>query len=187
MSRLPLETPRLRLRRFHQGDLESFLTYRNHPEVARYQSWVRWSRDQGIDFIEDQQRVEPGDFAHWFQYAIELTETGELIGDCGLCVKINRPRTAEIGFSVAPAHQRKGLAREAVEAVVDHAVNDLGVERIIAVAMKGNDRSAALLRHLGMRHGPPLRVWFKGEWSAELRFAVDDEEWRTRAIERSAS
>ncbi len=181
MSRLPLETPRLRLRRFCQGDLNPFLTYRNHPEVARYQSWVRWSREQGIDFIQDQQRVEPGDFAHWFQYAMELKESGELIGDCGLCVKINRPRTAEIGFSLAPGHQRQGLAREAVEAIIDHALNELGVERIIAVAMKDNDRSAALLLSLGMRHGPPERVWFKGHWNAELRFVIDDEDWRMRA------
>ena len=181
MARLPLETPRLILRRFRESDLEPFLTYRNQPEVARYQSWVHWSRDQGVEFIRDQQVVEPGDLGRWFQYAMEMRETGELVGDCGLCVKVAVPKTAEIGFSLAPEHQRKGLATEAVEAVVDQAVRELEVERIIAVAMRDNDRSAALLRRVGLRHGSPERVWFKGQWNEELRFALPAAEWLARA------
>jgi RimJ/RimL family protein N-acetyltransferase len=181
MARLPLETPRLLLRRFREEDLEPFLTYRNQPEVARYQSWVRWSRDQGVEFIREQRQVDPGDLGRWFQYAMELKETGELIGDCGLCVKVVTPKTAEIGFSVAPEHQRKGFATEAVEAVVDHAVRELRVERITAVAMRDNDRSAMLLRRLGLSHGPPERVWFKGQWNEELRFALAREDWLARA------
>lgn len=181
MARLPLETPRLLLRRFREEDLEPFLTYRNQPEVARYQSWIRWSRDQGVEFIREQRQADPGDLGRWFQYAMELKETGELIGDCGLCVKVATPKTAEIGFSVAPGHQRKGFATEAVEAVVDHAVRELGVERIIAVAMRDNDRSATLLHRLGLRHGPPERVWFKGQWNEELRFALASEDWLARA------
>lgn len=177
----PLETPRLILRRFREADLEPFLAYRNQPEVARYQSWIHWSQDQGIELIRDQQGVEPGDLGRWFQYAMELRESGELVGDCGLCVKVAVPKTAEIGFSLAPEHQRKGLATEGVAAVVDYAVRELGAARIIAVAMRDNDRSTALLRRLGLSHGKPERVWFKGQWNEELRFAIPAEQWLGRA------
>jgi aminoglycoside 6'-N-acetyltransferase len=114
---------------------------------------------------------------------MELKGSGELVGDCGLCVKVAVPKTAEIGFSLAPEHQRKGLASEAVTAVVDHAVRELGVQRIIAVVMRDNDRSATLLSRLGLRHGSPERVWFKGQWNEELRFALPAEEWLAR-VER---
>jgi RimJ/RimL family protein N-acetyltransferase len=181
MALLPLETPRLILRRFRQEDLEPFLSYRNHPDVARYQSWVRWSREQGIDFIGDQQAVEPGDLGRWFQYAIELKDGGILVGDCGVCLKVAVPKTAEIGFSLAPEHQRRGLAKEAVERVIDHAVRELNVERVIAIVMRDNDRSSALLRRLGLRHGHPERVWFKGTWAEELRFSLDRADWLARA------
>jgi RimJ/RimL family protein N-acetyltransferase len=181
MALLPLETSRLILRRFREEDLEPFLCYRNHPDVARYQSWVRWSREQGLDFIRDQQEVQPGDLGRWVQYAIELKDSGVLIGDCGVCLKVAVPKTAEVGFSLAPEHQRRGLATEAVERVVEHAIRDLNVERVVAIVMRDNDRSAALLRRLGLRHGQPERVWFKGQWAEELRFSLDREAWLARA------
>lgn len=34
-----LETVRLTIRRIERSDVDPFLTYRNDPEVAKYQSW----------------------------------------------------------------------------------------------------------------------------------------------------
>jgi RimJ/RimL family protein N-acetyltransferase len=178
---LPLETPRLILRRFREEDLEPFLAYRNHPEVARYQSWVQWTREQGVDFLRDQQRVEPGEPGRWFQYAIELKAGGALIGDCGICLKAQVPRTAEIGFSLAPEHQRKGLAVEAVSRIMEHAFRELRIERIVATVIQGNERSATLLDRLGLRPGQPEKVWFKGQWFEEVRFSLDRARWLARS------
>lgn len=178
---LPLETPRLILRRFRDDDLEPFLVYRNHPEVARYQSWTQWTREQALDFFRDQKRVDPGDLGRWFQYAMELKDGGALVGDCGLCMKVERPRTAEIGFSLAPEHQRQGLAFEAVSRLVDCAFREMGVTRIVATAIRDNDRSAALLDRLGLKPGIPERVWFKGQWAEELRFSLSRADWLVRS------
>lgn len=177
MSFLPLETPRLILRRFQDEDLETFLVYRNHPDVARYQSWLQWSRDQAVDFLREQQSVNPGTLGRWFQYALELKSTGGLVGDCGMCLKTETPRTSEVGFSLAPEHQRQGLATEAVSRIVDHAFRELGVERMVAVVIRDNVPSASLLRRLGFRSGHPEKVWFKGSWREELRFSQKREEW----------
>lgn len=176
-----LHTFRLVLRRFQDGDLEPFLAYRNHPEVARFQSWVEWTREQGIDFIRDQKRVEPGDFGRWFQLAMVDRASGELIGDCGICLKVEIPRTAEIGFSVAPKHQRRGFGREAVSRLLVHAFEDLSVDRVIATVIQDNERSASLLHGLGFGHGPPERVWFKDRWCEELRFSLDRSAWTVRS------
>lgn len=177
MAFLPLETPRLILRRFRYEDLEPFLDYRNHPSVARYQSWIQWTREQALDFLREQQNVNPGTVGRWFQYALELKSSGELIGDCGICLKAETPRTCEVGFSLAPEHQGKGLASEAVSLIVDDAFRELGVESMVAVAIRDNDRSAALLTRLGLRPGPPEKVWFKGQWREEVRFSLNRKDW----------
>ena len=43
-----LETPRLILRRLQEDDLEDFLDYRSHPEVAKYQYWEPFTSDQAL-------------------------------------------------------------------------------------------------------------------------------------------
>jgi RimJ/RimL family protein N-acetyltransferase len=181
-SPVRLETPRLILRRFQDQDLEPFLVYRNHPDVARFQSWVQWTREQGIDFVREQKRVEPGDLGRWFQFAMEMKESGVLVGDCGICLKVEVPRTAEIGFSVAPEHQRQGFAQEAVSRILVYAFEDLNVERVIATVIHGNERSAALLCRLGFNHGASERVWFKDHWSEELRFSLERANWAAQVV-----
>lgn len=42
-DRLPFQTPRLRLRPLASADLSQLVGYRNQPEVARFQSWERFT------------------------------------------------------------------------------------------------------------------------------------------------
>jgi RimJ/RimL family protein N-acetyltransferase len=68
-----LQTDRLFVRRFQDGDLRHFVDYRNDPEVARYQSWDSISEARAI--IQGQKRLEPGVPGQWLQFVIELKET----------------------------------------------------------------------------------------------------------------
>jgi aminoglycoside 6'-N-acetyltransferase len=67
-----LKTDRLRLRHFQDSDLESFLAYRNDPEVARYQGWdVPYPREKALEFVEEMKAKDPLVQGEWFQAAIE--------------------------------------------------------------------------------------------------------------------
>lgn len=184
-----LETARLRLRRFTAADLPALMAYRNDPEVARYQSWETFSADEADAFLRKQDATDPGAPGSWFQFAMEEKESGSLVGDCALHVREDDPRQGEIGFTLARAHQGRGLAREAVTAVLDHAFGALGLRRIVAVTDAENAPAAALLERIGMRcEGHFIQnVWFKGAWGDEFQFAVLREEWQGRraAVERS--
>jgi RimJ/RimL family protein N-acetyltransferase len=46
-----IETARLQLRRFAEADLPAFNTYRNDPDVARYQSWEGISEAEAVAFV----------------------------------------------------------------------------------------------------------------------------------------
>ena len=69
------ETARLAARRFRPGDLDAFVAMRDDPEVARYQSWDRFTEDEGRRFIADLATAEPG-APGWFQFALEEKATG---------------------------------------------------------------------------------------------------------------
>ncbi len=177
-----LETPRLIIRRFQDKDLAAFVDYRNDPEVARYQGWDSISPPHAQSFIQEQKKIEPGIPGQWFQFAVEHKASGELAGDCGLCVTVQDARQAQLGVSFARAHQGQGLATEAVTTVLDFAFINLDLHRVIAIVDAENDPSARLMERAGMRReGHFLKnTWFKGHWSDEFLYAVLQAEWLPR-------
>jgi GNAT superfamily N-acetyltransferase len=121
-------TERLSLRPFRADDLETFVTYRSDPEVARYQSWDRtYSMADAESFLRSQRAVEFGQPGEWLQLAIVDRETGTVCGDCAVLVVTDQPATAEVGVTLAPANQGKGLATEALTAVVTELFEQRGM------------------------------------------------------------
>lgn len=179
---VPLETPRLILRRLRPEDAAAFAAYRNDPEVARYQSWSAYDLEAATALILDQRSAVPGTPGTWFQFALERRADGVLVGDCGLRTEESDPKRGELGFTVARAHQRHGYAREAVSRVLDHAFGALGFEAVRAVTDVLNAPSIALLERLGFRREAPgsRLTWFKGRWSDEHAFEISAAEWRAR-------
>jgi RimJ/RimL family protein N-acetyltransferase len=177
-----LDSARLLLRRFKDSDVEPFLAYRNDPEVARYQSWETTSRVEALAFIEEQKALEPAIPGQWFQIALELKETGALIGDCAIKINEQDARQAEIGFTLSRQYQGKGFASEAVSRVLDYAFVQLSLHRVIAITDCENAQSVALLERLGMRREGHFiqNVWFKGKWGDEYLYAILKEEWLRR-------
>jgi RimJ/RimL family protein N-acetyltransferase len=177
-----LETARLILRHFTDGDLVPFMAYRNDPVVARYQGWEGISETEACAFIADQKMVQPGVPGQWFQIAIEFKETGTLAGDCALKINEHDERQAEIGYTLARAYQGKGIAAEAVSRVLDYAFRTLGLHRVTAITDCENTASVALLERLGLRREGHFiqNVWFKGKWVDEYLYAILQEEWLSK-------
>ena len=174
-----LETTRLRLRHFTDSDLALFMAYRNDPEVARYQGWEGISEPEARAFLQEQKEVQPGVPGQWFQIAVELKETGMLVGDCALKIEEHDESQAEIGYTLSRAYQGRGIASEAVSCVLEYAFLTLRLHRVVAITDCENVASVALLERLGLRREGHFRqnVWFKGKWGDEYLYAMLQEEW----------
>jgi hypothetical protein len=114
-----LESERLILRRFADSDLAPFLAYRNDPEVARYQAWESCTEHEASAMIEEMKSLQPGAPGEWFQFAIELKQTGALIGDCALKVEQDG-RQAEIGFTLSRERFIERLIRAVTALRINH-------------------------------------------------------------------
>ena len=183
ISVVEIVTERLSLRPFRADDLETFVTYRSDPEVERYQSWDRrYSMADAESFLRSQRAVEFGQPGEWLQLAIVDRETGTVCGDCAVLVVTDQPATAEVGVTLAPANQGKGLATEALTAVVTELFEQRGMHRVFAQADDRNISVRALLERLGFRCEARLveADWFNGEWSTLRLYAMLDREWRAR-------
>jgi RimJ/RimL family protein N-acetyltransferase len=156
------------------------MTYRNDPDVARYQSWEGITEAEARALIQEVKVIQPWTPGEWLQIAIELKETGLLVGDCAMKIEEDDDRQAEIGYTLSRAYQGRGIAREAVSCVLEYAFASLGLHRVIAITDCENAPSVALLERLGLRREGHFHqnVWFKGKWGDEYLYAILQEEWQ---------
>jgi RimJ/RimL family protein N-acetyltransferase len=145
-------TERLWLRPFRAEDLPAFVAYRSDPEVARYQSWdTTYSMADAERFLASQQEVGFGQPGEWVQLAAVDRVSGERCGDCAVRVVADQPATAELGVTLAPEHQGRGLAGEALAAVIGRLFGEHGIHRIYAEADDRNLGVHRLFERLGFR------------------------------------
>jgi RimJ/RimL family protein N-acetyltransferase len=182
---LPIKTERLVLRKFRASDAADFLAYRQLPSVSRFQGdgWEKMTAEEAAAFVRKMAKSRPGLPGHWFQIAIERADTGQLIGDCAIHTLPNDARQAEIGFSLNPAFQRRGYAREMIQALIGFIFTEMDMHRIIAITDVRNISSVSLLERAGFRREGHFRqnAWNKGEYTDEFLYAMLREEFRDRA------
>lgn len=181
-----LETERLVLRQFRESDLETFLSYRNDPEVAKYQGWnVPYPREKGIEFVQKMAVAVPGQ-SKWLQIAVELKSTHEMIGDVAFSIKREDERQAMIGYSLARPYWGNGYAYEAISCLLAYLFDQLDLHRVIAECDEENVPSWRLLEKLGLRREAHLieNLFFKGAYCNEFHYAMLGREWKERHSSR---
>ena len=145
-----LETDRLILRWLSPDDDAFILELLNEP------SFIRFIGDKSVRTIEDARKyILNGPVASYKQfgfglYAVELKESNVPIGMCGI-LKRDTLSHPDIGFAFLPAYWNLGYAFESAAAVMDHARNVLGFDRILAITSPDNEASAKLLGKIGLR------------------------------------
>ena len=176
-----LEAKRLFLRHFSDNDLDKFLAYRSDPDVARYQGWsIPYELDAGRAFVTEMKNAIPGTPGKWFQAAVELKSSKELIGDCAFHVMANDKRQAYIGITLARSYWGNGYGEEACHSLLDYLFGELGLHRVVAECDVENIASFTLLERLGFRREAHLieNIWFKGAWGSEFHYAMLEREWK---------
>src|SRR5437870_6718581 len=143
-----LVTERLRLRAPSRRDASAVLAVVGDPEVTRYHSVATLTTlaeaEAALERLE--QRYAARDTIRW---AIELVEHGEMIGTVGLLRFDFEHRHAEIGYEIARRWWGLGLTPEAAAAVIRYGFSVLGLHRIEAGVLPGNDASVRVLQKLG--------------------------------------
>ncbi|QNP61848.1 GNAT family N-acetyltransferase [Streptomyces genisteinicus] len=164
-----IRTPRLLLRRWDDSDLAALADLHADPRVMR---WIGdgsvLDADAAAETIERWE--EEWDDEGFGVFAVELLASGELAGAVGLTVPAQLP---DLGHEVAvewrlgPQFRGQGYASEAAHATLEFALQDRGLERVVAVLRVGDTASENVARKLGMTFeretehpelGFPLRI-----------------------------
>lgn len=179
---LPLVTERLLLRRLSHTDAAALLAIYGNEENARYEFSGAWSPEQVDDLIRSQSNVDLGDpGVPYFLAAVEQ-QTGAVVGSVQLTITSVQDQQGELGFSFNRNYGGRGLATEAVHAVLGYGFAFMGLHRIVAGVDSRNERSWRLMERVGMRREAHfLHASLEGdEWIDDLVYAILDHEWRLK-------
>ena len=145
-----LETDRLKFRGIKKSDLEDIHEYSSNPKTSQYLLWephksLEYTK-RFIDIVLAKYKI--GEYHDW---AIVLKENKKMIGTCGFTRIDEHNSIAEIGYVINPQYWGYGLATEAAKKIVDFAFNILGVNRVEARFLFGNEASLNVMTKLGMK------------------------------------
>ncbi len=146
----PLSTERLTLRGMKVSDAADMFAYAHRADVTEYLTWYPHNNiDETRDHLtEIGRRYRTGDFYDW---ALIEREGGHMIGTCGFTSFNYYSDSAEIGYVLHPVYHGRGLASEAVRAVMHFGFTELSLHRIEAHYIEGNAASRRLMERVGMQ------------------------------------
>ena len=166
-----LETDRLILRQFTEGDFDALAALYGDPEVTRfigtgepkpadevrrYLDCARidaersWSPEL-LERLPQLARAIKRD-AHFSLWATIYKPDNRLIGRCGLLAwDLDGAKEVEVGYILARGYWGRGLATEAARASRDYGFDRLGFDRLISVIQPGNLASRNVTHKNGMK------------------------------------
>lgn len=144
------ETERLILRHLSPEDAAFILRLLNEP------SFIKNIGDKNVRTLEEAQAYTVNSYIASYEkhgfglYLIELRESGEAIGICGL-VRRDALEHADIGYALLPEFAGQGYAIEAARGTVEYANKSLNFNRLLAIVNSDNSSSIRLLKKLNFK------------------------------------
>ncbi len=175
-----LETARLRLRQWREEDLDAYARICADPEVMRYMGGGPLTRDETERRVEKIVRSwEERGFGLW---AVEYKETGTFIGRIGLQYHEEWPEgehKTEVSWLLDRSFWGRGFATEGARASVRYGFEELGLERIISIALPQNLASRRVMEKTGLT----LRGRTRWRDHDMVWYAIDRQAWKAKMLD----
>lgn len=148
-GRIILQTERLILRQLTLSDTPFII------ELLNTEGWIKYIGDRNVKTAEQaRQYLINGPLKSYADngfglYLVTTKNTYSPIGMCGI-LKRSYLQYPDLGYAFLPGWAGKGYAVEMVKGVIEFAFNELKLEKILAVTLPENERSARLLLKTGM-------------------------------------
>ncbi len=145
-----IQTQRLRLVPVTSDNAPLLWDVLQEPDLRDYQDLPEVNRAQFLRAVGARPRRFAPSVVGRFEWLLHYARgDGYPLGWVSLRVAESDRAAAEIGYSVVRIHRGKGIATEAVAALIDEGFSSAGLREIRAYCLAENRSSRAVLRHVG--------------------------------------
>lgn len=154
-----LETPRLLLRQFQPEDEDSCLrNWAADEAVFQFISQSPMSRNEMEEFLKGADAAYTAPQTYY--WAVVRREDGEVIGEIFVDDFSERNRWCEVDYKIGPVFWNRGYGTEALRAVLEYLLDQVGFHRVQAKCASGNAASERIMQKAGMHREGCLRGYF---------------------------
>ena len=175
---LPVETATFRLRAYRPSDAAALAEQRSDPTTAEWQDFaLPYPLEKAQEIVDSPfDGPTPGE---WWGLAIADPATDEYMGSLAIHLA-GHSHTAEVGYSLSPAHRGKGIATAATRLLVDSLFERPDIIRVEASLHPDNIASAMVLERLGFVYeGTSKNAFWVGDvMSDDPHYAVFRDQWQ---------
>jgi len=143
-----LETERLILRQIKNADVDAiFNCWMQDEDISKYMYWkASKDRKEAQEFVQ----FELGNLENdkWNRWIILLKQTDEIIGTC-LIYFNDEENNWDISYNLGKKYWGKGYITEAMQRVMEYAINELSIKECIASHAIENPESGRVIQKLG--------------------------------------
>lgn len=151
-----IQTDRLILRRMMMKDAQDIFEYSRDADVARHVLWnAQKNVSEAKDYVRFMLKLYRDDLPS--SWGIIDRASGRLIGTIGYMAYSEDNASVEIGYSLAKWMWGKGIATEALRAVIDYTFDTMDVNRIEAQHELDNPASGRVMKKCAMTKEGVLR------------------------------
>ena len=175
---LPIETPRLVLRKLQLEDLPDVLEILSDPETFRYEERPPMDETEAKPWLERVVKEKLSDISGVLTLGVVLRDGQKLIGLVWVKYADSNRQQASLGIQINSGFKRQGFGFEAFRATLSFCLQDIGLHRVTVSCDSRNAAAVRLFTKLGMRNEAEcLRDRFiEGEWMDSLWFAMTEDE-----------
>lgn len=138
-------TERFIIREWTPDDAEFHYELNSDPAVIRYTGNVAFkSVEEAREFLKNYDHYKVAGMGRWL---VIDKKTGEKVGWCGLK---NEHGYVDLGYRFFKKHGGKGYATETALACLKYGFEVLGLDEIVATALKENPASYRVMQKIGM-------------------------------------
>lgn len=151
MDPVTLQSRRLILRPWRAADLDPLFALNSDAESMRYFAAVHTRAESDAWAGRMQAHIDAHGWGFWVVEEKGGAPFVGVVGLMGISWQARFTPAVEIGWRVAPAHRRKGIAEEAARAALAFGFDRLGLDEIVAFTVPANEPSWRMMEKLGMR------------------------------------
>ena len=152
-----INTERLILRRFEIQDAENM--YKNWATDIKVTKFLTWKPHESVEFTKSllEDWIENYNNDSTYNWVIEYKEINEVIGNISVVKLKEKYLSCEIGYCISRKYWNIGVTTEALKAVINYLINEVGFNRVVALHDTNNIASGKVMIKSNMKYEGTFR------------------------------